>query len=268
MRVSLAGVFLGIFFVYVFGITRVRAETALSYTGGPGWWSGGRPDELFKAFVGVENMHPRDLAIMGNMNWITGAPTGIMPPHQIEGMKLASGAGAGPRKVMAIMIAAVVLALPVSIWATWSGYYYTGAGQMSWSHPMDLAGGTHRGIVQGIERELPLDKPAIVATAAGIAFSLFLAVMRSRFLWWPLHPVGFALGWSFWANYHWFSWLLAWVVKSLALRYGGASTYRRIMNLCIGILVGHYANSVMWAVITVVQAKGGIWASMLFKSLS
>jgi len=267
MRLSLAAAFLGIFFAYVLSITRVRAETALAATHGPHIWSA-TPDQLFRAYMGVENIAPQSLAVMGHMSWICQTPEGIMPPHQVEGLKMTHEARGRPRKLIAAMILAVLVALPVCVWATWSGFYYTGEASVMGNKPSVLGARIHRGVAQDIVSKRPVDTSGIIATCAGAVFCLFLGFMRSRFLWWPLHPVGFALGWSYWVNYYWFSWFLAYVFKSLALKYAGVDMYRKITHLCIGLLVGTYLESALWVLLTLVQTKGPVWGARLWGLLS
>jgi len=267
MKVPLAAVFLAIFFVYILGITRVRAESALPATLGPDWWSA-TPDQLFRAYVGVENIDPRSMAVMGNLSWICQTPESTMPPHQIEGFKLVHESRGDSRKLLAAMIATVLVALPVSVWAIWSGFYYTGEASVPGNKPSILSSRIHRGIAADIRNKRPVDTPGIVATSAGLAFCIFLGIMRSRFLWWPFHPVGLALAWSYWINVRWFSWFLAWVAKSLTLKYGGAVMYRKFLYLCIGLLVGTYVDGVAGIVITLIHAKGAIWGSWLFRLLA
>jgi len=259
MKLSLAALFFGIFFVYILGITRVRAESAQAGINGPNWW-GATPESLFLYYTGSTDLHVKSLAVMANMAWPCGNPTAIMPPHQIEGLKMATEARGRPRKLMLWMIIAVLVAIPLSLYCTFKGYYYAGATSTAGNKPTMFGNRIIMNVAQHIERKPVVDKPGITATLVGVTFSLFLAMMRARFLWWPLHPVGLALGWTFWANVHWFSWLLAWVTKSLTLKFGGASTYRKVMHLCIGILAGSFANGAIWALVPLLRAKGGHWA--------
>jgi len=263
MKLPLAALFFGIFFVYILGITRVRAESALPLTGGPDWWSA-TPEQLFDRYIGSADLHPQSLAVMANMSWTVGNPKAIMPPHQIEGLKMQTESRGNPRRLMAFMIVAVLVALPVALWSTFKGYYHTGAEAVSGNRTIDFGARMIRAAALHVQREPIVDKPGIVASGVAIVFSLFLAMMRARFLWWPLHPVGFALGWSFWSNYHWFSWLLAWTVKSLTLKFGGASTYKKVMYLCMGLLVGGFANGVLWQFITLFQARSAAWSARIW----
>ncbi|MGI4788632.1 MAG: DUF6785 family protein [Janthinobacterium lividum] len=79
----------------------------------------------------------------------------------------------------------------------------------------------------------------------GIAVALFLTVMRSRFFWWPLHPLGYALAGSQSTIEFWFPCLLAWMLKAMTLRYGGISFYRAVRPVFLGLILGEFSMAVL-----------------------
>lgn len=58
-------------------------------------------------------------------------------------------------------------------------------------------------------------------TAIGALIMGFLAYARARFIWWPLHPLGFATSGFDIMDYVWFSIFVAWCIKAVVLKYGG-----------------------------------------------
>ena len=77
----------------------------------------------------------------------------------------------------------------------------------------------------------------------------FLLWMRHRFLWWPFHPIGYALGVT-WGPFHlWFSTLLGWTLKLAMLKFGGFGLYRRARPIFIGLVLGEYVMAGLWAFI-------------------
>ena len=45
----------------------------------------------------------------------------------------------------------------------------------------------------------------------------------------------------------WFSFLVVWMLKSLALRYGGMAFYRRLVPFFLGLALGHFAVAgILW----------------------
>jgi hypothetical protein len=53
-----------------------------------------------------------------------------------------------------------------------------------------------------------------------------LALLRARFYWFPLHPIGLAFQHTSGTSIYWFSLFLVWVAKLLLLRYGDIKAYR------------------------------------------
>ena len=81
----------------------------------------------------------------------------------------------------------------------------------------------------------------------GAAAMLLLLWARMRFLWWPLHPLGFPVGMVIY--YMWFSILVACLIKKLVLRYGGAAAYRRSQPFFLGLIVGHVLCNGAWIMV-------------------
>ena len=72
---------------------------------------------------------------------------------------------------------------------------------------------------------------------------------RYRFVWWPVHPLGFATGTFYIMNWVWFSVFLAWLFKTIILKYGGASLYRKARPFFLGLIMGQFSVAGLWIVI-------------------
>jgi hypothetical protein len=86
--------------------------------------------------------------------------------------------------------------------------------------------------------------------AVGALVTVGLFAMRTRFVWWPLHPMGFAMGPSWPMIQLWFSVFIGWVAKSILLRYGSAKTYDRAKPFFMGLVVGEFAAAAIWLVVS------------------
>jgi len=78
----------------------------------------------------------------------------------------------------------------------------------------------------------------------GFAEAGALALMRSHFHWFPLHPIGLAVQNSLGSRLYWFSLLLVFLVKVVLLRYGGARAYAAGKPFFYGLGIG-YVTGVM-----------------------
>jgi hypothetical protein len=91
------------------------------------------------------------------------------------------------------------------------------------------------------------DPVGMVALLFGGVFTLFLSFMRLQFLWWPFHPLGYAVGFSRRTiDWMWFSIFLGWVVKLMILKLGGMPLYRKALPLMLGFILGEFTMGVLF----------------------
>jgi hypothetical protein len=82
------------------------------------------------------------------------------------------------------------------------------------------------------------DAPGMRWMAGGAAFTFGLAFMQSRFLWWPLHPIGYAFSTCYAMEYWWSTIALTWLIKLLLVRYGGLQAFVKARPLFLGLILG------------------------------
>jgi hypothetical protein len=93
----------------------------------------------------------------------------------------------------------------------------------------------------------------ITAAVVGFGITLALYKLRSMFVWWPLHPIGYAINGTSTMTYFWFPVLLGWIFKVVALRYGGLRLYRTTLPFFYGLIVGDYAVSGLIAFVSMLS---------------
>jgi hypothetical protein len=74
----------------------------------------------------------------------------------------------------------------------------------------------------------------------------WLAAMRVRYVGWPFHPLGYALSASWTSMVFWFPMFVAWIVKSLVVRYGGMRLFAKLRPLFLGMIFGEFTSAVVW----------------------
>ena len=78
-------------------------------------------------------------------------------------------------------------------------------------------------------------------SGVGALFMAFLTYMRIHTTWWPFHPVGFAATMTKrTVHWTWFPNLVAWLLKTLILRYGGFGLYRKLLPFFLGLILGDF----------------------------
>jgi hypothetical protein len=86
----------------------------------------------------------------------------------------------------------------------------------------------------------------------GFAEAAVLAVLRARFYWFPLHPIGLAFQYTSGTTIYWFSLFLVWSVKLTLLRYGGMPAYRAGKPLFFGLGIGYVLGVVLSGIVDVI----------------
>ena len=96
----------------------------------------------------------------------------------------------------------------------------------------------YNGLVNVI-KEAPVMKPERYALiGAGMILFSVMSVLRYRFTWWPLNPMGMIVPVGH-AMHSTMSIFLAWAAKSVILRIGGIQLYNRCRPFFVGILAGY-----------------------------
>ncbi len=54
----------------------------------------------------------------------------------------------------------------------------------------------------------------------------------------------------------WLSFLVAWILKTLILRYGGPTLYRRARPVFMGLILGDTFNAGVWIIVGLITKHG------------
>jgi hypothetical protein len=199
-------------------------------------------------------------ASLGAQNWahlalIQGIfmrdPRTLMPVF-MDGMKLCDGVALrrsrlGLAVLMAIPVA-IVTAYCVHLWIV---YKYGAVRLNTWfflANPT-LYYGEARSVILGSKT---FDYRAPVFCGIGLLFTFFLYFMRSRFWWWPFHPLGYAMGAAWPTMVYWSAFLAGWLLKSLLIRYGGIKAFRKSRPFFIGLILGEFIAAIFWATLNAI----------------
>jgi hypothetical protein len=91
----------------------------------------------------------------------------------------------------------------------------------------------------------------------GALMTCGMMIARSRFSWFPLHPIGLLICIPFAMFSMWFSIFLGWMCKVLIMRFGGQDSYRKAMPMFLGLALGHIAMVILWVAIDAWQGRTG-----------
>ena len=166
-----------------------------------------------------------------------------------NGLKLIEGMSRPDRRIVFwSILVAIFLGVTGSLYTVLElGYKEGGINSNAWffnSMPNIIYGTA----VKGIENE-GLYWPGMGAMGLGGGAMLMFTWLRQRFLWWPLHPIGFPIMSSWLVDWMWFSIFFAWLIKIIVLKYGGAELYAKSRNFFLGMIAGRMFISGGWLVV-------------------
>jgi hypothetical protein len=82
---------------------------------------------------------------------------------------------------------------------------------------------------------------------------ILLSWLRTLFAWWPFHPVGFAVGATYIAQWFVDMAFFVWLIKAIVMRYGGLKTYKKITPIFLGLGVGQILASIVGVFLSSLQ---------------
>lgn len=244
MSVPMIIIFFLIYFTMSLVTTRIRAEVGLIGTG----LSTPRPDYLIISALGSRPISPNNLAMFTMFYGFNRFYRAHPMPHQLEGFKMASSAKMEGRRMSAALIIAAGVGALASFWLLLHCYYQVGAGMATTYGYARMFGGTPiPRLSVWLESPVKPDYAQVGNIGGGIVVTMFLSFMRTRFLGWPFHPVGYALGPSL--NQVWMAVFVAWLIKLIILRYWGLKGYRAALPFFLGLMLGDYLIGTSWTLI-------------------
>jgi hypothetical protein len=224
--------------VYLMAATRIRAET------GNAWPAGPEVDafRLMTSVGGTGSYHASDLTVLTYLRAATAGQDlrGVCMPNQMDGLKIADSAGISPGKLAGAMMIAVVFGVIVSfvialyVWTSYGAFAKTD----SWR---SMAGNTaFNNLADWLKNPRPPDKGGMTGFGIGASFTVLLAYLRTRYIWWPFHPVGYCMANTFTSYNIWMPFMIAWLCKIMIIRAGGMKLYRKAMPFFLGLIAGDF----------------------------
>jgi Family of unknown function (DUF6785)/Domain of unknown function (DUF6784) len=239
-------ILLALSLLYMTTATRIRAETGNAWLFGPSV----DPNQAILSVAGSRALQVNDLTIMSYLSNISSYDLRcIVMPHQLDGLKIAGETGESTRKTAASMLVAVSVALAWGFACALAIWYRFGAlGKLDvWR---TLSGRRPFERLEGyLANRTGTDWHGTAFMGVGGLLTVALMTLRMKFLWWPLHPVGYALAGTYTMDKVWMPFLIAYVVKSLTLRYGGPKLYQRLLPFFLGLVMGDLFNGGFWTLI-------------------
>lgn len=248
MHPLLAVAQMGIYLLFVAVImSRAVAEAGLLMTE-----TSFLPLHLVRLVYPLEQLGAQNLTMMAMMNAVFARDLrGLLLTPLMDQQKMAGELRVRQRALILPFGLAVVIAFVVAAYC-FLYFSYTKGHLSLYQYPnTGNAAGMYnlgRGFINGDAP--PPDSTAYGGFAVGIAVTTFLVYMRATFTWFPFHPLAYAIvpNWSL--IVFWFPFLVAWIIKSNVLRFGGHETYRKLAPFMLGMILGEFSMAIFWAILS------------------
>lgn len=248
---ALAFMLWGIFAVILLVLTRIVAESGLLMVQTPFL-----PTDAMNTIHGssVFNYSGMGSAMMIQTVWMSDPRESYMP-SMMNALRL-KGEGTGRGLIKAVLLATAVGFVVSYVSFIYVSYRYGGVNLDAWGHywcPITYYGK----VIRWIDAPIKTDWSVVANTGVGGVISALLLVMRKNYLWWGLHPIGFVMAPTYAVKCCWFSILIAWLCKRLAL-LGGYRTYRSLIPLFLGMVLGDALAAGVWMIVGMFTGVG-VW---------
>jgi hypothetical protein len=204
------------------------------------------PSDGFLAFLDTRLMTPTALYLSLIVQKVTFVDMReSLLSSAFHASRLADGSHPRRRFLMGIVLA-IGVGVTVTFVAMLILYYRYGISFLPDDWAIENTRRVHESAAQLIKHPEGAETWSMVFTAVGAVVMLILTGGYHRFLWWPLHPIGYLTTYSSAMQILWFSFFLGWLCNFLVLRYGGVNRFKEVRTLFIGLVVGDMVMAIFW----------------------
>ncbi|MCD6351413.1 MAG: hypothetical protein J7M26_04750 [Armatimonadetes bacterium] len=228
-------------------MARSTAESGLPMTEGSF-----TPLDVYQIAARPQTLGPSNLTMIAYMDALFSRDLrGLVITGFLDAQKMADGVGARRSSLAAVFVLAILLAIPMAtVIHLYLPYRYGGVNMYSYIYRHNATTQFWRenaGYMQGIG-EFHWDVP--IWFAVGAIATAWLSLMRRQFVWWPFHPLAYALSASWTVTIFWFPIFVAWLLKTALGRYGGVKMYHRSRPYFLGLIFGEFSMAVFWTLVS------------------
>jgi hypothetical protein len=233
----------GVLMVFI-GLARIVGEAGL-----PGCQAPMVPQAFIVRGFGPDVLGLKNMTGLGLSTVWIGETASNMMNAVIHSLKLVSTEEQPDRRLPWAVLMAIFVGLAGSVWMTMHLAYTYGGINLHGQYFVSSPRWPFDYMASVAHNPEPSFMPRLMFTAIGGGIMALLLFMRQRFLWWPLHPIGFPIAATFTLSYDWFAIFIAWVLKAAILRYGGLRAYRVLLPFFMGLILGEFSTACLWVVI-------------------
>ena len=218
-----------------------------------------RPSDVMITAVGTQPLGTQNLTVLGYLERGTSIfdLRGFLMPFLTDIWRISDAAKLAKRRLLPMLGLGILVATLTSYATLLLLAYRHGAVNMGpwfaiWSpqQPWQV-------LKSYVEQPVQPKLANFELIAVGVAVMWALFWMRLRFVGWPFHPIGYAMGPSWPMIQLWFSILVGWLLKGLLLRLGGMRAYQVARPAFLGMVLGEFTAAGLWIVIDTITGLHG-----------
>jgi hypothetical protein len=245
--VLVAAAFVGGFLIISVTVTRLRAEFGAPFHD----VEYNTPDFVLPKVLGSALLGPRALGVLSMQVWYSAENFTHPMPHGMEALRLGSVAkGATQRPFFWTVLFTWVVGMSLCLLVVLSLSYrwgYTSAHMLG--QRTEWYGYTFSRLKTMLDTPTPPSPQSAIAVVVGMGACFGLQALRMRLPGFPLDPVAFSLASTATASSYWMPLLIAWILKTMILRYGGRRGYARALPFFLGLVMGEAVFGAGWSII-------------------
>ncbi|NSW55838.1 MAG: hypothetical protein HPY44_07495 [Armatimonadetes bacterium] len=230
-------------FGYTLAMTRLVSEAGMPWMAEPDW----RAHDIIRALVPFNALPQTTWSAVTMLMAFTHDMRVSPMPRIMQSMKIADQSGAATQQLTWALLIAAVVTIPVSYWSLLEAGYTHGGVAINVYRFVSLARAPDQFMNQltaGLVKHT--DWLSMGLVGYGAAKLIALSFLRMNYLWWPLHPVGYAMSYIVYLPREWLSVFIGWLCQTLLMRYGGFNSFSRYRPLFLGMVVGAILAAGVW----------------------
>ncbi|HZP80076.1 MAG TPA: DUF6785 family protein [Chthonomonadaceae bacterium] len=243
-------VFFVLYWLALLTVTRMRAELGAPVHD----LINAAPEVVLTDVLGPRAFTPRDLTVFSLFYWFSKLHRSDVMPHGMEVLKMADNARANRRQMFWTFLMAMLVGSLAGFWGMLHQGYALG-NAARWGFPAYAGWETFNRLNSWLDAPKMPNQGMGFATVVGALTCFGLFLLRRQFLWWPLHPICYAITATFEMNIVWLPLLIAWAVKGVVLRFGGRTLYHRLIPFFYGLILGQAVVGSLWSLASVATGQ-------------
>ena len=209
------------------------------------------PSSLLVTINGSRSLPPGTMGVLTLYTWFSWEAFSSHPmPHLLEGYHIAHRLKEKKHRLTTGLILALIVTVFASFFVLLDFYYKEGgdSGQFNWTSQM-YGNYAYPQMKNWQTYPSSPDEGRIGGMVFGILFGFFLMAMRTRFLFWPFHVLGYSMTGT-WAIYHfWSVAFISCILKFSILRFWGLRGYRKAIPFFMGLILGEISVGGFWLIL-------------------